>query len=137
MIGLPPCTDLTSLHWYSTLFVEHRPCFLVALSSALISKDATMASAHTTVQEHVGHLTRHDPFGCDQKQFYMFIVYLVHQVYCIHCCTTAEKGTSVVFVSLQPRAPGGLAALSLHVREFTPVGGNCKVYLPDKGTRSI
>ena len=65
-----------------------------------------MASAHITVQEH-SHLTRHDPFGCDQKQFYMFIVYLVHQVYCIHCGTTAEKGTSV-FVSLQPRAPGGL-----------------------------
>ena len=72
-----------SLHWYSTLFVEHRPCFLVALLNALISKDTTMASAHTTVQEHVGHLTRHDPFGCDQKQFYMFIVYLVHHVYCI------------------------------------------------------
>ena len=67
-----------------------------------------MASAHTTVQGHVGHLTRHDPFGCDQKQFYMFIVYLVQQVYCIHCGTTAEKGTSVVFVSLQPRVPGGL-----------------------------
>ena len=51
-----------------------------------------MASAHTTVQEH-SHLTRHDPFGCDQKQFK---VYLVHQVYCIHCGTTAEKGTSEV-----------------------------------------
>jgi len=63
---------------------------------------------HTTVQEHVDHLTRHDPFGCDQKQFCMFIVYLVHQVYCIHCSTTAEKGTSEVFVSLQPRALGGL-----------------------------
>ena len=74
-----------------------------------------MASAHTTVQEHIGHLTRHDPIGCDQKQFYVFIVYLVHQVYCIHCGTTADKGTSrrapgtsEVFVSLQPRAPGGL-----------------------------
>jgi len=55
-----------------------------------------MASAHTTVQEHIGHLTRHDSIGCDQKQFYMFIVYLVHQVYCIHCGTTAEKGTSEV-----------------------------------------
>jgi len=30
------------------------------------------------VQEHIGHLTRHDPFGCDQKQFYMLMVYLVH-----------------------------------------------------------
>jgi len=90
------------------LFEEHRPCFLVAFLGALISKNATIASAHTTVQEHIGHLTRHDPFGCDQKQFYMFIVYLVHQVYRIHCGTTAEKGTRVVFVSLQPRAPGGL-----------------------------
>ena len=36
---------------------------------ALISKDATMASAHITVQEHIGHLTRHNPIGCDQKQF--------------------------------------------------------------------
>ena len=99
-----------SLHWYSTLFEEHRPCFQVALLSALISKDATMASAYTTVQEHVGHLTRHDPFGCDQKQFYMFIVYLVHQVYCIRCGTTAEKGTSEVFASLysQERLHGGL-----------------------------
>jgi len=44
------------------------------------------------VQEHNGHLTRHDPIGCDQKQFYVFIVYLVHQVYCTHCGTTAEKG---------------------------------------------
>ena len=37
---------------------------------ALISKDATvhMASAHTTAQEYVGHLTRHDPFGCDQNR---------------------------------------------------------------------
>jgi len=67
-----------------------------------------MASARRTVQEHVGHLTRHNPFGYDQKQFYMFIVYLVHQVYCIHCGTTAEKGTSEEFVSLQPRVPGGL-----------------------------
>ena len=32
-----------------------------------------MASAHTTVQEHIGHLTRHNPIGCDQKQFYVFI----------------------------------------------------------------
>ena len=86
---------------------------------ALISKDATMASAHTTVEEHVGHLTRHNPFGCDQKQFYMFIVYLAHQVYCIYCGTgtTAEKGSyqlglglvlGELFVSLQPRAPSGL-----------------------------
>ena len=67
----------------------------------------------------------------------MFIVYLVHQVYCIHCVTTAEKGTSVVFVSLQPRAPAWWSALLLQLREFTPVGGNCQVYLPDKGTRSI
>ena len=106
--------------------------------SALISEDATMASAHTTVQEH-GHLTLHNPSGCDQKQFYMFTVYLVHQVYCIHCGTTAKKGTSEVFVSLQPRVPAWWSALLLHVqlREFTPVGGNCKVYLPDKGTRSI
>jgi len=51
-----------------------------------------MASAHITVQEH-GHLTRHNPFGCDQKQFYMFIVHLVHQVYYIHYGTTAEEGT--------------------------------------------
>jgi len=29
------------------------------------------------------------------------------------------------------------SALLLQLREFTPVGGNCKVYLPDKGTRSI
>ena len=83
-----------------------------------------MASAHTTVQEHIGDLTHHDPFGCDQKQFYMFIVYLVHQVYCIHC---AEKGTSEVFVSLQPRAPGGLLSC------YTAKG----VGEPDKGTRSI
>ena len=96
----------------------------VALSSAIISKDATMASAHTTVQEQVGHLTRHDPFGCDQKQFYMFIVYLVHQVYCIHCCTTAEKGG----VCITTAKSAWWSALSLHVREFTPVGRNCKVY---------
>ena len=129
-------TDLASLHWYSTLFEEHRPCFLIALLSVLISKDAPMASAHITVQEH-GHLTRHDPFGCDQKQFYMFIVYLVHQVYCIHCVTTAEKSTSEVFVSLLPRAPAWWSALLLQLRKFTPVGGNCKVYLPDRGTRGI
>jgi len=54
---------------------------------AIISKNATvhMASAHTTAQEYVGHLTRHDPFGCDQKHFYTFIAYLVHHIYCIHC----------------------------------------------------
>jgi len=128
-----------SLHRDSTLFEELRPCFLVAFLGFFnnISKDATMDGAHTTVQERVGHLTRHDPFGCDQKQFYMFIVYLVHQVYCIHCGTTAEKGTSEVFVSLQPRTPAWWSALLLQQREFTPVGGNCKVYLPDKGTRSI
>jgi len=97
-----------------------------------------MASAHTTVQKHmhVGHLTRHDPFGCDQKQFYMFIVYLVHQVYCIYCGTTAEKGTSVVFVVTTAKSAWWSAPL-LQLREFTPVGGNCKVYLPDKGTSSI
>ena len=44
------------------------PWFLVAFLGALISKGATM---DTTVQEHVGHLTHHDPFGCGQKQFYM------------------------------------------------------------------
>ena len=60
---------LASLHRDSTLFEEHRPCFLVAFLGALISKDATMASAHRTVQEHIGHLTRHGPIGCDQKQF--------------------------------------------------------------------
>jgi len=64
---------LVSLHRDSTLFEEHRPCFLVAFLGALISKDATMACAHTTVQEHIGHLTRHGPIGCDQKQFYVFI----------------------------------------------------------------
>ena len=66
---------------------------MVALLSALISKDATMASAHITVQEH-GHLTRHDPLWMSPEAIYMFIVYLVHQVYCIHCGTTVEKGTS-------------------------------------------
>ena len=64
-------TSSTDLARDSTLFEEHRPWFLVAFLGALIPKDATMASAHTTVQEHVGHLTHHDPFGCDQKQFYM------------------------------------------------------------------
>ena len=29
------------------------------------------------------------------------------------------------------------STLLLQLREFTPVGGNCKVYLPDKGTRNI
>ena len=29
------------------------------------------------------------------------------------------------------------SSLLLQLREFTPVGENCKVYLPDKGTRSI
>jgi len=53
-----------------------------------------VASAHTTVQEHVGHLTRHDPFGCD-KQFYMFIAYLVHQVYCIHSGYHCREGIPV------------------------------------------
>ena len=94
-----------SLHQDSTLFEEHtcRPCFLVAFLGALISKDATMASAHTTVQELIGHLTRHDPIGCDQKRFYVFIFgssSILH--------FTVVKGTSEVFVSLQPRAPGGL-----------------------------
>jgi len=91
-----------------------------------------MASAHTTVQEH-DHLTRHDPFGCDQKMFYMFIVYLVHQVYCIHCGTTTEKGTSEVFVSLQPRTPAWWSALLLQLRKFIPVGGNCKFFSLIKG----
>ena len=31
-----------------------------------------------------------------------------------HCGITAEKGTSEVFVSLQPRAPGGLHVLSCY-----------------------
>ena len=52
-----------------------------------------MASAHTTVQEHVGHLTRHDPFGYDQKQFYVASVFGSSSIYCIDCGTTAEKGT--------------------------------------------
>ena len=53
-----------------------------------------------------------------------------------HCGTTAEKGTSEVFVSLQPRMPGGLHACIL-LLQLTPVGVNCKVYLPDKGTGSV
>jgi len=39
-----------------------------------------MGCAHTTVQERVGYLTHHNPFTCDQKQFYMIVAYLVHQV---------------------------------------------------------
>ena len=76
-----------------------------------------MASLHTTVQEHVGHLTRH---GCDQKQFYIFIAYLVHQVYCIHC------GYHCLYHYSQEHMMVYLCALA------TDKGGGGKLYLPDK-----
>jgi len=56
-----------------------------------------MACAHTIV---------HDPFGCDQKQFYKHIWSINYTAFIVG--TTAEKGNSEVFVSLQPRARGGL-----------------------------
>ena len=60
----------------------------------------------------------------------MFIVYLVHQVYCVHCGATADKGTSELFVLLQSRAPGVLLRLLLQLREFTPVWRTVKfIYL--------
>ena len=45
----------------------------IAFWGALISKDATMASAYTTVQEHIGHLTRHDPIGCDRSEAVLYV----------------------------------------------------------------
>jgi len=36
-------TDLASLHWYSTLFEEHRPCFLVANYEPICSVEAYIA----------------------------------------------------------------------------------------------
>ena len=67
---------------------------------------------------------------------FVYSVFGSSSIYCIHCGNT-DKGTSEVFVSLQPRAPAWWSALLLQLREFTLVGGNCEVYLPDKGTRSI
>ena len=99
---------------------------IVCIVESWLDSDIENSELHISGYQFV----RHDRFGCDQKQF---IVYLVHQVYCIHCGTTAEKGTSEVFVSLQPRMPAWWSALLLQLTEFTPVGGNCKVYLPDKG----
>ena len=62
---------------------------------AIISKDATvhMASAHTTAQEYVGHLTRHDPFGCDQKHFlYVHSVFSPsHILHSLWVYTTARE----------------------------------------------
>ena len=103
-------TDLASQQQDSTFFEEHRTCFVsiclstsrLAFLCALISKDATVASAYTTVQEHVVHLTRHNPSRCDQ---------LEEAVLYVH---SAEKGTSEVFVSLQPRAHGGLLSKGVH-----------------------
>ena len=84
-------TDIASLHWYSTLFEEHRPCFLVALLSALISKDATKASAHTTVQEHV-----------TSRSFWMWpeAVLYVHSAFGSSC-----KYTAFIVAPLQRRVP--------------------------------
>ena len=65
----------------------------LSCEQALVGRP-TVATAFggSTVQEQVGHLTRHDPFGCDQNQFYMFIAYLVHQVSCIHCVFHCREG---------------------------------------------
>jgi len=94
-----------------------------------------MVSAHTTVQEHIGHLTSHDPIGCDQKQFYIFIVYFF------------IKYTAFIVVPLQRRVQVNclyhysqerLVVYSLATaKRVHTSGGNCIVYLPDKGTRSI
>ena len=60
---------------------------------------------------------------------------LVHQVNCIHCGTTAEKGTSEV---LYHYSQEDLVVYSLATAKGVHTsGGKCKVYLPDKGTRSI
>ena len=42
----------------------------LSCEQALVGRP-TVATAFegSTVQEQVGHLTRHDPFGCDQNQF--------------------------------------------------------------------
>jgi len=115
--------------WHNRV-VDGVHALIVNFLGALISKDATMASAHTTVQEQ-GHVISHNSFGCDRKQFYMFIVYLVHQVYCIHCGTTAEKGTSEEGyqwgVCITAAKSTWWSVLFLQLREFTPLWGNCKV----------
>jgi len=121
-------TNLASVHRDSTLFEEHRPCFLQE-SAGMASLEAMhIQQCRNTLVTWLVTI----PLWCDQKQFYVFIVYLIHQVYCIHCGTTAKKDTSEVFVSLQPRAPGGLHVLSCYSSHQWG-----EVYLPDKGTESV
>ena len=87
---------LASLHRDSTLFEEHRPCFLVAFLGALISKDATMASActyncagsHWSLDSSRSHWMSPEAVLCVHIWFIKYTAF--------HCGTTAEKGTSEV-----------------------------------------
>jgi len=87
----------------------------------------------STVQEQVGDLTCHDPFGCDQNQFYMFIAYLVHQVSCIHCVfhCREEDDEACLYHYSQEHMTAYLCAFATAKGVHTS-GEGCKVYLPDK-----
>ena len=106
---------------------------LVAFCGALISKDATVASVHTTVQ--VTWLVM-IPFGCDQKQF-LFITYLIHEVYCIHCgyhCKRKVPVKCLYHYSLEHMVVYSLATAK---RVHTSGGEAVEFIYLIKGTRSI
>jgi len=84
-------TDLASLHRDGTIFEEHRPCFLVAFLGALISKDATMASAQQQCR------TRCNWSLDSSRSLWMW----PEAVLCVH----SVFGSSSILHSLQRRVP--------------------------------
>ena len=130
-------TDLASLHWYSTLFEEHRPCFLVAFWVLWFLKmppwlvciqqcrtrcNWSLDSSRSLWMWPEAVLCVHSVFGSSST---------LHSLW-YHCREGYQWG-----ICITTAKSAWWSTLLLQLREFTPVGGNCKVYLPDKGTRSI
>ena len=99
VVELPPLTQLVFIRTVPSLksidsalyyLLVHIPGSFFGVLEFLIG--ATVASPCTSVLEHDDHFTHPGPFGCDQKQFYMFIAYLVCHVYCIHCAYHCREG---------------------------------------------